>query len=114
MGTIIAHEAKQPIATLTNYLQIFKMYLDRKNDNDAFSKDVFENMENQVSRLNTLVNSVRNFAKQKQNPQVKTDLVLITQKAIRNLEATEPDIEKVKISFNSKLRQPLFWQIRFR
>ncbi len=107
MGTIIAHEAKQPIATLTNYLQIFKMYLDRKNDNDAFSKDVFENMENQVSRLNTLVNSVRNFAKQKQNPQVKTDLVLITQKAIRNLEATEPDIEKVKISFNSKLKTAL-------
>lgn len=30
LGTIIAHEAKQPIATLTNYLQIFKMYLDRK------------------------------------------------------------------------------------
>lgn len=107
LGTIIAHEAKQPIATLTNYLQIFKMYLDRKNDNDAFSKDVFENMENQVSRLNTLVNSVRNFAKQKQNPQVKTDLVLITQKAIRNLEATEPDIEKVKISFNSKLKTAL-------
>lgn len=102
LGTIIAHEAKQPIATLTNYLQIFKMYLDRKNDNDAFSKDVFENMENQVSRLDSLVNSVRNFAKQKQNPQVKTDLVLITQKAIRNLEATEPDIEKVKLSFNSK------------
>ena len=107
LGTIIAHEAKQPIATLTNYLQIFKMYLDRKNDNDAFSKDVFENMENQVSRLNTLVNSVRNFAKQKQNPQIKTDLVLITQKAIRSLEATEPDIEKVKISFNSKLKTAL-------
>ncbi len=83
------------------------MYLDRKNDNDAFSKDVFENMENQVSRLNTLVNSVRNFAKQKQNPQIKTDLVLITQKAIRSLEATEPDIEKVKISFNSKLKTAL-------
>lgn len=102
LGTIIAHEAKQPIATLTNYLQIFKMYLERKNDNDAFSKDVFENMENQVSRLDALVNSVRNFAKQKQNPQVKTDLVLITQKAIRNLEATEPDIDKVKISFKSR------------
>ena len=102
LGTIIAHEAKQPIATLTNYLQIFKMYLERKKDNDAFSKDVFENMENQISRLDTLVNSVRNFAKQKQNPQVKTDLVLITQKAIRNLEATEPDIDKVKISFRSR------------
>lgn len=102
LGTIIAHEAKQPIATLTNYLQIFKMYLERKKDNDAFSNDVFENMENQVSRLDTLVNSVRNFAKQKQNPQVKTDLVLITQKAIRNLEATEPDIDKVKISFRSR------------
>lgn len=105
LGTIIAHEAKQPIATLTNYLQIFKMYLERKNDNDAFSKDVFENMENQVSRLDTLVNSVRNFAKQKQNPQVKTDLVLITQKAIRNLEATEPEIDKVKISFKSHKKE---------
>lgn len=102
LGTIIAHEAKQPIGTLTNYLQIFKMYLEKKKDNDAFSKDVFENMENQISRLDTLVNSVRNFAKQKQNPQVKTDLVLITQKAIRNLEATEPDIDKVKISFRSR------------
>lgn len=102
LGTIIAHEAKQPIATLTNYLQIFQMYLERKNDNDAFSKDVFENMENQVSRLDTLVNSVRNFAKRKQNPQVKTDLILITQKAIRNLKATEPDIEKINISFNPK------------
>lgn len=93
---IIAHEAKQPIATLTNYLQIFKMYLDRKNDNDAFSKDVFENMENQVSRLNTLVNSVRNFAKQKQNPQIKTDLVLITAKSDKELGGNRAGYRKSK------------------
>ncbi len=103
-GVIIGAETSRTEGVLILESTNRALVLPRVND---ISKDVFENMENQVSSLNTLVNSVRNFAKQKQNPQIKTDLVLITQKAIRSLEATEPDIEKVKISFNSKLKTAL-------
>lgn len=105
LGTIIAHEAKQPIGTLTNYLQVLKIYVARNQSKDEFANDVLQNMEEQIVRLDGLVNSVRNFAKRKQNPQVKSDLNLITQKALYNLKATEPETDKIHLRFEP-LKKP--------
>ena len=61
-------------------------------------------MGSQLDRLNGLVNSVRNFAKKKQSPLVKTDLIEVAQKALRNYEANEPGFKKIKFRFKSTLK----------
>ena len=75
LGTIIAHESKQPLGTLSNYLAILQIYLSKRGEKDAFRDEIIETMGNQLERLNGLVSYVRNFAKKKQNPLVKTNLV---------------------------------------
>ena len=60
--------------------------------------------ESQLDRLNGLVNSVRNFAKKKQSPLVKTDLIEVAQKALRNYEANEPRFKKINFRFRSTLK----------
>lgn len=103
LGTIIAHESKQPIGTLSNYLAILQLHLKKNKSNDHFQDEILKTMGEQVERLNALVNSVRNFAKKRHDPLIKTDLILISRKALRNYEATEPGIKKTKVKFKTKL-----------
>lgn len=105
LGTIIAHESKQPLGTLSNYLTILQIYLSKRGEKDAFRDEIIETMGNQLERLNGLVSYVRNFAKKKQNPLVKTNLVEIAQKALRNYESCEPNFRKVKFRFQSALKE---------
>ncbi len=105
LGTIIAHESKQPLGTLSNYLAILQIYLKKNKEKDDFQDDILKNMSAQLDRLNSLVNSVRNFAKKKQNPLTKTNLVTITQKALRNYEANEPSFKKIKVIFQCALSE---------
>ena len=105
LGTIIAHESKQPLGTLSNYLAILQIYLSKRGEKDAFRDEIIETMGNQLERLNGLVSYVRNFAKKKQNPLVKTNLVEIAQKALRNYESCEPNFRKVKFRFQSALKE---------
>lgn len=105
LGTIIAHESKQPLGTLSNYLAILQIYLEKNKEKDDFQDDILKNMSAQLDRLNGLVNSVRNFAKKKQSPLVKTNLVTVTQKALRNYEANEPGFKKIKVIFQCALAE---------
>lgn len=104
LGTILAHESKQPLSTLSNYLTILQLHLGKKKEKDAFSEEILETMGSQLDRLNGLVNSVRNFAKKKQSPLVKTDLIEVAQKALRNYEANEPRFKKINFRFRSTLK----------
>ena len=90
LGTILAHESKQPLGTLSNYLTILQIYLNKNKETDSLRDEVLKTMGDQLERLNGLVNSVRNFAKKRQNPLVKTNLIEVAQKALRNYEASEP------------------------
>ena len=103
LGTIIAHESKQPLGTLSNYLAILKIHLSKNKNKDKFQDDILDIMSVQLERLNNLVNSVRNFAKKRQNPLIKTDLISIARKALRNFEANEPGLKKIKVGFNCDL-----------
>lgn len=104
LGTILAHEAKQPLGTLSNYLTILQIRLSKNKEKDEFCDEILETMGTQLERLNGLVNSVRNFAKKKQSPLVKTDLIEVAQKALRNYETSEPGFKKIKFRFRSALK----------
>lgn len=105
LGTIIAHESKQPLGTLSNYLAILQIHLNKKGEKDVFQDEVLETMRAQLERLNGLVNSVRNFAKKKQNPLIRTNLITIAQKALRNYEASEPGFKKINVQFQTSLSE---------
>lgn len=102
MSSIIAHEAKQPMGTILNYLEILRMQLTQEKAVGQQTLLSIDHIEQQVLRLNALVESVRNFAKKKQNPLVKSDLVLIAQKAERTFKRNEVDYDKVDIRFKSR------------
>ena len=103
LGTILAHESKQPLGTLSNYLTILQIYLNKNKETDSFRDEVLKTMGDQLERLNGLVNSVRNFAKKRQNPLVKTNLIEVAQKALRNYEASEPRFKRIKFNFQNKI-----------
>lgn len=103
MSSIIAHEAKQPMGTILNYLEILRMQLAEEKSVGQQPLLSIDHIEQQVLRLNALIESVRNFAKKKQNPLVKSDLVQIAQKAVRTFKRNEVDFDKVDIRFNPRI-----------
>lgn len=103
MSSIIAHEAKQPMGTILNYLEILRMQLAEEKSVGQQPLLSIDHIEQQVLRLNALIESVRNFARKKQNPLVKSDLVQIAQKAVRTFKRNEVDFDKVDIRFNPRI-----------
>ena len=103
MSSILAHEAKQPISALVNYLEILRMRIPSDKDSDGITSQALNSAEHQVKRLNALVDSVRNFAKKKENPKVQCDLAQICNKALRTYERNEPQAEALKIDFKTEL-----------
>lgn len=99
MSSIIAHEAKQPLGTILNYLEILRMKQEVSPEKDPIVLSAINNVAQQVGRLNSLVESVRNFAKKKENPLIPSDLVEITEKAIRSFRRNEPEYDAVKVNF---------------
>lgn len=61
MSSIIAHEAKQPLGTILNYLEILRMKQEARSEKDPIILSAIDNVAQQVDRLNSLVESVRNF-----------------------------------------------------
>ncbi len=98
MSSIIAHEAKQPLGTILNYLEILRMKQEVSPEKDTIVLSAINNVAQQVGRLNSLVESVRNFAKKKENPLIPSDLVEITEKAIRSFRRNEPEYDAVKVN----------------
>ncbi len=104
MGSLIAHEAKQPIGTILNYIEVMRMYIQSKIGEDEMADQVLNDIDNEAQRLNKLIDSVRNFAKKKTQALEKADLVQIAQKAIRTFHRNEPCYEGFPIDFKTDLR----------
>lgn len=77
--------------------------MNKNKETDSLRDEVLKTMGDQLERLNGLVNSVRNFAKKRQNPLVKTNLIEVAQKALRNYEASEPRFKRIKFNFQNKI-----------
>ncbi len=99
MSSIIAHEAKQPIATILNYVEVLRMHLSSKSDHDSFANGVVSAIEEETDRIDSLVNSVRHYAKHRESPLVKSNLVKIAAQALKTFETNEASSEIGKIDF---------------
>lgn len=60
-ASIIMHELKTPVSTISGYLQLLKAHLSKKEDKKLFK--YAENMTSQVTRLTSLVNGLLNSSK---------------------------------------------------
>lgn len=92
MSNIIAHELKQPLGALINYAAVLKLKAKQQDSGDDITAKVISNIDSEARRISSIVDSVRKFAKKEQAPQVPSDLLKITEKALRTFAQQEdPD-----------------------
>ncbi|WP_346745008.1 PhnD/SsuA/transferrin family substrate-binding protein [uncultured Turicimonas sp.] len=92
MSNIIAHELKQPLGALINYAAVLKLKAKQQGSGDDITAKVISNIDSEARRISSIVDSVRKFAKKEQAPQVPSDLLKITEKALRTFAQQEdPD-----------------------
>ncbi len=103
MSSLLAHEAKQPISTIINYIEVMRMRLGSFLEEDELLKKALTVMDYEAQRLDLLINSVRNFAKKRYQPLESTDLIEIAHKAVRTFNRNEPDFKEFRIEFECEL-----------
>ena len=89
MSNIIAHELKQPLGALINYAAVLKLKAKQQGSGDDITAKVISNIDSEARRIASIVDSVRKFAKKEQAPQVPSDLLKITEKALRTFAQQE-------------------------
>lgn len=98
MSSMIAHELKQPIAIIHNYIQGLKFQIKSGNVDTSSVAKALEQIEVQTQRANTIIQRVRSYARQEQ-PQVRrVDLKEQINEAIVYLMQTDSVKIKIQVS----------------
>lgn len=83
MSSMFAHELKQPLASLTNYIGGLKIWVDKSPDTRAQqAQAVLSAMQVETKRITQIVDRVRGYAKSRNVQLAKVDLAKIMQSAI--------------------------------
>lgn len=86
MSSLIAHELKQPLATVTNYSRGLMRRIDRGTaDKDTIMK-ILKEIEYHTDRANEIVDHVRSYAKQREIHREIVDLRVIAAKTVATFE----------------------------
>ncbi len=86
MSSLIAHELKQPLATVTNYSRGLLRRIDRGTaDKDTIVK-ILKEIEYHTERANEIVDHVRSYAKQHEIHREIVDLRVIAAKTVATFE----------------------------
>jgi two-component system sensor histidine kinase TtrS len=107
MSSIIAHEANQPLATITNYVEVLRLGLKERLPNDKFVESVMNNLNTEIYRLSSLIDTVRSYAKKQKKSLRAEDLIVIVKKALRNFEINEPGTKNFKVELKSDFTQAI-------
>ncbi len=97
MSSTLAHELKQPIGAIRNYLQGLKFQLKLGSiSNDSLSEAVQE-MESQVLRANSIIEKVRGYAKDKKSAKTKINMSALLRDSAINLAKTKDNLPRILI-----------------
>ncbi len=90
MSAIIAHELRQPVATVRNYVQGLRRTLDTRGVLDAdFAEKPLLKMDEQTERIERIIEKVRTYGKSKESKRRPTDVVELTRKAVETLQTAQ-------------------------
>lgn len=89
MSSMFAHELKQPLSSLSNYIGGLSLWNDRRRAPEperAMTREVLSAMSEETSRITSIVNRVRGYARRSTEPLRPCDLAVIIRRAILIVE----------------------------
>ena len=79
LSSLIAHEIRQPLTSITSYAEGLQLYL--KNNPDEIVTEATTEIRNEARRISDIVDRVRAYAKKQTRPHVKSNLTELILKA---------------------------------
>lgn len=89
MSSMFAHELKQPLSSLSNYIGGLKLWNARRKTTDAdraMADEALAAMAEETTRITGIVNRVRGYARASTEPLVPVDWVAIIRRAVGLIE----------------------------
>lgn len=116
MSSIIAHELRQPVATVRNYVQGLRRTLDLRG---ALKADIAEKpllrLDEQAERIERIVERVRAYGRAEVPQRRPVDAVTLTKSAVETLRTARPENFPVTIRSREPnctiLADPLEWEL---
>ncbi len=91
LSSLVVHEFKQPLASISNHINIIKTRCNEALNEDELSEDSMEAVERGLERIVRILNRVREYARDTAQPQRKCSLLEICQKAIDDCQFDKGD-----------------------
>lgn len=82
MATTLAHEIKQPIATITNILKGLRIRLKKGNSDTVQLEEALANALEQAQFTNSVINRIRDFTQARRPQQQVIEVATLTQEAL--------------------------------
>ncbi len=80
MGSMIAHELKQPLATITNYCEVARIRLE--DAEDPALENLFETIKSEVQKISGIVDRVRAYARRRNTRHTPVRLDQVVREAL--------------------------------
>ncbi len=98
MSSLLAHELRQPIGALRNYLQGLKIQLKLGSVTKDSLEEAVKERESQMLRANSIVEKVRGYAKDKESKTTSINLITLVKQQLETLRKTRDQFPKIDLN----------------
>ncbi len=105
MGSMIAHELKQPLATITNYCEVAKIRLE--DEDNPVLENLFSSLQSEIQRISGIVDRVRAYARRRNTKHDPLRLDLVVGEALESFR-TYREYQEIRPRISMRL-QPDCW-----
>ena len=102
MSSMIAHELKQPLAAIINYMAVLKLQLESLQIEDSRVDKAVERVESETHRITEIVDRVRSYVKRPHSTLTRCSLSAILQKSITTFRHYADVIPLLDVSLDSE------------
>ena len=89
LSSMIAHELKQPLATITNYCEVMSLTLEDLSPSNPTLEKATDAVNREAHRMTDIVDRVRGYAREKKSAHKPVDLASVITAAVENFRHYE-------------------------
>lgn len=89
LSSMIAHELKQPLATIMNYCEVMSLTLEDLTPSNPTLEKATDAVNREAHRITDIVDRVRGYAREKKSAHKPVDLALVVSAAVENFRHYE-------------------------
>lgn len=109
MSSMIAHELKQPLSSITNYLNALMVLIDKENPDKELLKYSVVKMKESNQRAASIIDHVRSYAKSSKTERHSLNVSSLALKIFRDFEVrTRIDHQMSNITFKADVQEDIF------